>query len=173
MFVTQLREKKNTIVSLIFKKSELCQEWELLLHYFHFRRHTMNEPHTNNHSMCNQNQILKTLPLKKRRAYLIDSSITNDEQNEHDCKTNNPYVQKTSRTFYLIYLCLDLFLNMIYFQNMFPYHHLLRRTSSLYANRILTFQRVLYLTNRRIINIHWLMSIFYINSENVLVKVWC
>ncbi|CAF1351276.1 unnamed protein product, partial [Adineta ricciae] len=61
------------------------------------RRHTMNEPHTNNHSMCNQNQILKTLPLKKRRTYLIDSSITNDEQNENDCKTNNPSFSRHDR----------------------------------------------------------------------------
>jgi hypothetical protein len=42
----------------------------------------------NNYSMCNQNQIPKNLPLKKRRAYIIDTpSInvgnTNGEQDEN------------------------------------------------------------------------------------------
>ncbi|UJR21906.1 hypothetical protein I4U23_024977 [Adineta vaga] len=49
----------------------------------------MNESNTNNSSMCNQKQMLKNLPLKKRRTYIIDSLITNDEQNENSVETNN------------------------------------------------------------------------------------
>ena len=37
----------------------------------------MNGNHQCNNAMCNQNQIPKNLPLKKRRAYLADSSATN------------------------------------------------------------------------------------------------
>ncbi|UJR27322.1 hypothetical protein I4U23_008615 [Adineta vaga] len=41
--------------------------------------------HHGNNSMCNQNQIPKNLPLKKRRAYLVDSSAinTNNERDEN------------------------------------------------------------------------------------------
>ncbi len=53
--------------------------------FFHFRIYqkisTMNgnNNHSNN-SMCNQNQIPKNLPLKKRRAYIIDPpTIDQDE----------------------------------------------------------------------------------------------
>jgi hypothetical protein len=41
----------------------------------------MNGNHTTN-SMCNQNQMPKNLPLKKRRAYIVDSpSINVDNPN--------------------------------------------------------------------------------------------
>jgi hypothetical protein len=49
-----------------------------------------NMNHTNN-SMCNQNQIPKNLPLKKRRAYIIDTPTidldnTNNGQDENYLK---------------------------------------------------------------------------------------
>jgi len=42
----------------------------------------MNGNNHSNNSMCNQNQIPKNLPLKKRRAYIIDN--TNPGQNKND-----------------------------------------------------------------------------------------
>ncbi|CAF3850153.1 unnamed protein product [Rotaria sordida] len=41
--------------------------------------------------MCNQNQISKSLPLKKRRAYMIDTSTANSEQNEY-CPTKKKQI---------------------------------------------------------------------------------
>ncbi|CAF3149430.1 unnamed protein product [Rotaria socialis] len=43
----------------------------------------MNGNSINNNLMCNQNQISKNLPLKKRRAYMIDNLTSNNEQNEY------------------------------------------------------------------------------------------
>jgi hypothetical protein len=37
----------------------------------------MNGNNHSNNSMCNQNQIPKNLPLKKRRAYIIDTPTIN------------------------------------------------------------------------------------------------
>ncbi len=47
-----------------------------------------NNNNTINNSMCNQNQIPKNLPLKKRRAYIIDTPTinltnTNNSQDEN------------------------------------------------------------------------------------------
>jgi len=48
----------------------------------------MNGNNNPNNSMCNQNQIPKNLPLKKRRAYVIDTPTidlhqTNNGQDEN------------------------------------------------------------------------------------------
>jgi hypothetical protein len=40
--------------------------------------------------MCNQNQIPKNLPLKKRRTYMIDSSTRDNDQNENYSNTIKP-----------------------------------------------------------------------------------
>ncbi|CAF1193145.1 unnamed protein product [Adineta steineri] len=60
----------------------------------------MNQENTNNNSMCNQNQILKNLPLKKRRTYLIDSLVANDEQNENFSKTIKQSYSKDDDSFH-------------------------------------------------------------------------
>lgn len=44
----------------------------------------MNTSAINNNLMCNETQILKNLPLKKRRAYMADSLVTSNHQN--DCQ---------------------------------------------------------------------------------------
>ncbi|CAF4957944.1 unnamed protein product [Rotaria sp. Silwood1] len=54
--------------------------------------------------MCNQNQILKNLPLKKRRAYMIDTSTTNIEQNEYcPTKIKQAYLQNDPLQIYIPY----------------------------------------------------------------------
>jgi hypothetical protein len=55
---------------------------------FHFRIPSLMN---GNHCMCNQNQMSKNLPLKKRRAYLIDPPLTN---NENYSKIIKPFVIK-------------------------------------------------------------------------------
>ena len=50
----------------------------------------------NNHTtavnaMCNQNQIPKNLPLKKRRAYMIDSTSTEVPSDSHVQDENYPH----------------------------------------------------------------------------------
>ncbi|CAF3366478.1 unnamed protein product [Rotaria sp. Silwood1] len=48
---------------------------------------TMNGNNNSNNSMCNQNQIPKNLPLKKRRAYIIDTptiDIDNSNGGQHE-----------------------------------------------------------------------------------------
>jgi hypothetical protein len=54
----------------------------------------MNGSNHNNNLMRNQNQILKSLPLKKRRAYFIDSPLINDEQDENHSKIIKQFVAK-------------------------------------------------------------------------------
>ena len=39
-----------------------------------------NNNNSSNNSMCNQNQIPKNLPLKKRRAYIIDTQDNHQQQ---------------------------------------------------------------------------------------------
>lgn len=43
----------------------------------------MNGNNMTNNLMCNQNQIPKNLPLKKRRAYIMDIENTNNGQDEN------------------------------------------------------------------------------------------
>ena len=54
-----------------------------------------NNNHSNN-SMCNQNQIPKNLPLKKRRAYLIDTSTVNHEKATNNQDENYPNQRSTT-----------------------------------------------------------------------------
>ncbi|CAF0851065.1 unnamed protein product [Rotaria sordida] len=54
---------------------------------------TMYGNNNSNNSMCNQNQIPKNLPLKKRRAYIIDTptiDIDNSNSGQHEhCSTHH------------------------------------------------------------------------------------
>jgi hypothetical protein len=62
---------------------------------FYFRKfYSMNGNNHNKNLMCNQNQMLKNLPLKKRRAYFLDSPLTNEEQDENHSKIIKPFVVK-------------------------------------------------------------------------------
>lgn len=47
-----------------------------------------------NNTMYNQHLILKNLPLKKRRTYIIDQPIINDEYDENYSHTIRQYVIK-------------------------------------------------------------------------------
>jgi hypothetical protein len=72
------------------KKRRREYKIEMISSFFYFRKfYSMNGNHHNNNLMCNQNQILKNLPLKKRRTYL-----TNDEQDENYSKIIKPFVAK-------------------------------------------------------------------------------
>lgn len=56
----------------------------------------MNGNNNNNNTtavntMCNLNQIPKNLPLKKRRAYMIDSTTTDVQSNNHVQDENYPH----------------------------------------------------------------------------------
>ncbi|CAF2984043.1 unnamed protein product [Rotaria sp. Silwood2] len=52
--------------------------------------------------MCNQNQISKNLPLKKRRTYMMDTSTTNIDQNEYcPIKKKQAYLQDDPLQIYI------------------------------------------------------------------------
>jgi hypothetical protein len=51
---------------------------------------TMNGNNHSNNSMCNQNQIPKNLPLKKRRAYIIDTPT----QDENDLNQRSTMIKQ-------------------------------------------------------------------------------
>ncbi|CAF3173737.1 unnamed protein product [Rotaria socialis] len=57
----------------------------------------MNGNNNNNSSMCNQNQIPKNLPLKKRRAYIIDTP-TIDVENSNNRQQENYQTHRSTTT---------------------------------------------------------------------------
>ncbi len=80
----------NMFILFFFKSMKRIKRRKIKLLFFSNLEnyHQMNG--NNNNLTCNQNQISKNLPLKKRRTYMIDSQTTNDEQDENHSKIIKP-----------------------------------------------------------------------------------